>query len=161
MRVHPLGVGCAGLATALLAPAASATPSQGQPECEGPAGSVRLFVDVEGVRSNNGRIAVTVYPDERRRFLAKGGSLYVGRVNARAGRTRVCLQLPRPGTYAFAVYHDADGDRAFDKNRLGLPAEAYGFSRNPATLFGLPNFSSVRMNVPKSNVVTRVKLTYP
>lgn len=150
------------LPAALLA-AASAGPASGapQPACTGTPSKVRLYVNVEGVRSATGLVAVTLYADDRKRFLAHRGSLYVGRAPARSPATRVCIHLPSTGVWGLAVYHDADGDRSFDKNGLGLPAEAFGFSRNPATLFGLPNFSSVRFNVPRSGLQTTVKLKYP
>jgi uncharacterized protein (DUF2141 family) len=71
-------------------------------------GPLKLYVDVEGVRSNDGLIAVTLYADDSSRFLRHRGSLYVGRVPAKAGKTRVCIYLPSAGTYALAVYHDAN-----------------------------------------------------
>jgi uncharacterized protein (DUF2141 family) len=143
---------------ALLLPLGS--PGQAAPEeCEGPPGPVRLYVDVQGVRSAKGRIEVTVYPDNAARFLKKGGSLYVGRADAQAGRTRVCLQLPRTGHYGLAVSHDANGNKAMDKNFLGLPAEGFGFSNNPV-LFGMPSFAKVRFAVPRSGMQTTVKLRY-
>lgn len=132
-----------------------------EPECTGPASATRLFVNVDGVRSSRGLVAVTLYADDRRRFLAKRGALYVGRVPARQGRTRVCIHLPAPGVYGLAVYHDADGDRGFDKTKFGLPAEAFGFSNNAPTLFGLPSFGKVRFLVSRSGVETSLKLKYP
>jgi uncharacterized protein (DUF2141 family) len=146
----------AGLALAGAGPAPA-----GAGGCTGTPSATRLYVNVENVRSDQGLIAVTLYADDRKRFLAKRGSLYVGRVAATVPRTRVCIHLPKPGVWGLAVYHDADADRSFDKNKLGLPAEAFGFSNNPATLFGLPNFSSVRINVPRSGAQTTVKLKYP
>jgi uncharacterized protein (DUF2141 family) len=132
-----------------------------QPACTGRPGPVRLYVDVEGIREAEGLIAVTLYVDDSSRFLAKRGSLYVGRVPARAPATRVCIYLPSTGTYALGVYHDADGDRSYDRNALGLPAEGYGFSNNPAVILGLPSFRSVRLAVPRDNMSTRVRLRYP
>jgi uncharacterized protein (DUF2141 family) len=129
--------------------------------CVGPAGQARMYVNVAGVRSGAGQVTVTLYPDERRRFLARGGSLYVGRVPARAGTTRVCLNLPSTGIYGIAVYHDANGNGRIDRNMIGLPAEAYGFSNNPRGLLGIPAFSRVRLNVPRTNMQTTINLTYP
>jgi uncharacterized protein (DUF2141 family) len=128
--------------------------------CTGTPSPIRLFVNVDNVRSSRGLIAVTLYSDDRRKFLARRGSLYVGRVPARQGRTRVCIHVPVPGTYALAVYHDADADRSFDRTGLGLPDEGFGFSNNPPTVFGLPNFSRVRLNVPKTDLSTSVRLHY-
>jgi uncharacterized protein (DUF2141 family) len=152
----------AGGALALLvAGAAPAAAEEPVADCTGPASPIRLFVDVQGVRSDRGQIAVTLYADDHKRFLAKKGSLYTGRVTSRTGTTRVCIHLPALGTYALAVYHDADGNQRFNRSIIGFPAEAYGFSNNPSTLFGLPSFSSVRITVSATNQETTIKLKYP
>jgi uncharacterized protein (DUF2141 family) len=132
-----------------------------QVDCTGPVSTVRLSVVVEGVHSSDGLIAVTLYADDSRRFLAHHGSLYVGRVSARSGTTQVCIHLPGPGTYALAVYHDADGNRRFNRSGIGLPAEGYGFSNNARAFFGLPSFRQVRIAVPRTGLNTTIRLRYP
>lgn len=144
------------LIAALLALAVPA-----EPPCTGTPSATRLLVRVENVKSSRGLVAVSLYTDERRKFLAKRGSLYVGRVPARQGRTDICIHVPKPGIYALAVYHDADADRGFDRTALGLPSEGFGFSNNPPTFLGMPNFGSVRIPVPRSGTRTMVKLKYP
>ncbi|HWT12782.1 MAG TPA: DUF2141 domain-containing protein [Allosphingosinicella sp.] len=132
-----------------------------QAQCTGPASPIRLYVNVQNVRSAQGLIAVTLYADDSRRFLARRGSLYVGRAPARAGTTRVCIHLPATGVWGLAVYHDADGNRTFNRNSLGLPAEGFGFSNNAPAIFGLPSFRRVRLSVPRNNMQTSVRLRYP
>jgi uncharacterized protein (DUF2141 family) len=146
------------LAVLALAAAGKAAAQDG---CTGPASAVRLQVAVEGVRSSDGLVAVTLYADDSRRFLARRGSLYVGRVPARAGTTRVCIHLPGPGTYALVVYHDADGNRRFNRSGLGLPVEGYGFSNNAPAIFGLPSFRRVRIAVPRTDMGMSIRLRYP
>lgn len=141
--------------------ALAATPAGAQDDCTGPPGPLRLYVDVENVRSSAGLVAVTLYADDSRRFLARRGSLYVGRVPARQGSTRVCIHIPRAGVYALAVYHDTDGNRRFNRTGIGLPAEGFGFSNNPGTLFGIPAFRAVRMQVQRDGQEARVRLHYP
>ncbi|MGQ0660949.1 DUF2141 domain-containing protein [Sphingosinicella sp.] len=138
----------------------STTPALAQ-DCTGRPSATRLFVTVSGVRAAQGLIAVTLYADDSSRFLARRGSLYVGRVPARAGVTRVCIHVPAPGIYGLAVYHDANADRRFDRTMIGLPAEGYGFSNDAPTLFGLPRFRSVRLAVPRDGFHTSVRLRYP
>jgi uncharacterized protein (DUF2141 family) len=147
-RLLPLGVAAFGSAAAAQTP------------CTGPPSPFRLFVNVDNVRDGRGLIAVTLYTDDRRKFLARRGSLYVGRVAARPGRTPICIRVPKPGIYALAVYHDADSDRRFDRTGLGLPAEGFGFSNNPPTYFGLPNFANVRIRVAKTGLSTTIRLHY-
>lgn len=147
-------------ALGVLAPAAQA---QGMPPpgCTGPASETWLQVVVDDVRSGNGLIALTLYADDRKRFLVKGGSLYVTRVNAQAGVARACIFLPGPGTYALAIYHDEDANQRFNRSALGLPKEGFGFSNNPGTLAGLPNFNSVRLSVARTGLETRIRMKYP
>jgi uncharacterized protein (DUF2141 family) len=147
-----------GLVLGLAAAWASAASPQA---CTGTPSAVRLFVNVTNVRSSDGLIAVTLYPDDRSRFLARRGSLYVGRMPARRGTTRVCIHLPSTGIWALGVYHDADGNRSFNRSRLGLPAEGYGFSNDAPALVGLPAFRRVRLSVPRNNMSTSVTLRYP
>jgi uncharacterized protein (DUF2141 family) len=132
-----------------------------QQDCTGPTSAVRLQVDVQNVRSSSGLVAVTLYADDPRRFLARRGSLYVGRVPARAGTTRMCIHLPSTGVWGLAVYHDENGDRRFDRTGVGMPAEGFGFSNNPRTLFGVPAFRSVRLSVPRNDMRATVRLRYP
>ena len=159
MKLRTLFPALAGLAAPLLLGAAPAPHAASG--CTGTASNTRIYVRVEGVQSAQGLIAVTLYPDDSSRFLAHRGSLYVGRVPARAPMTRVCIHLPHPGTWALAGSHDADANRSFNRTSVGLPAEAFGFSGNPPTLFGLPRFSSVRIQVPRTNMQTTIRLRYP
>jgi uncharacterized protein (DUF2141 family) len=149
----------AAMFAALAAVGLSAGPAHAQ-ACTGRPSATRFTVIVDNVRSSNGLIAVTLYADDASKFLARRGSLYVGRVPARQGVTRVCIHLPRPGTWAFGAYHDEDSNRVINRDSLGRPLEGFGFSNNPSTLFSIPAFRSVRMQVPRTNMETNVRLRY-
>ena len=148
------------LTAASILTAAAAVQAPAASDCTGPPSATRLLVRVENVRSSQGLIAVTLYPDKSSRFLARRGSLYVGRVPARKGTTEACIHVPKPGVYAVAVYHDADADRKFDRTGIGLPDEGFGFSGNPPTFLGMPSFARVRLSVPRSGVRTVIRLKY-
>lgn len=144
---------------ALLGGLALAVPASAADGCTGAhaPGTVKLTVAVNGVRSPRGEVAVTVYPDEKRRFLAKGGKLARERVRATAS-VRACFWVP-PGGYAVAVYHDSDGDRDFDRTLVGLPAEGFGFSNDPETKVGLPPLSAVRFRIA-GDTVKSIQMRY-
>lgn len=152
-------------AIALTGATFSPAQAQNQPAppsgCTGPESQTWLNVVVDGVRNSEGLVAVTLYADDSSKFLVHHGSLYVGRVDAVAGTTRACIFVPKPGVYALAIYHDENADRKFDRTGLGLPDEGFGFSNNPPTLAGLPTFKSVRLNVAKTGLTTRVHMKYP
>ena len=156
--VQALALASAGLLGAAAVPA----PALAQPGCVGPESKTTINVVVEGLRNANGLVAVTLYEDNPRKFLAKGGSLYTGRANATAPATRVCIHVPKPGVYAIAVYHDENSSTRIDRaGLLGIPTEGFGFSNNPPTVASQPSFRSVRINIPRSGLTTHVRLKYP
>jgi len=156
----PLVVTTSAQASSVVAVTAQ-TARPAPPGCTGPSSAIWIDVAVEGVRSSSGQVAITLYADNPRKFLVRHGSLYVGRVPARAGTTTGCIHVPEPGVYAIAIYHDEDGNQAFNRTGLGLPAEGYGFANNPSTLAGLPAFKSVRLSIPRAGLLTRVRIKYP
>jgi len=118
-----------------------------------------ITIIAENVRSSEGLLTITVYPDKRSQFLAKGGSINVGRIKAQKGTTQGCVFLPSDGVYAIALYHDENGNHKFDRGLL--PEEGYGFSNDANTVAGLPSFKSVRLAVPKNNMATKITMKYP
>lgn len=160
-RLSAAALTCAAALTLTASPAAAqpaATPPLG---CTGTPSSTWINVVAQGLRNGNGLLAVTLYEDKPSKFLVRHGSLYVGRVNAEAGTTRMCIFVPKPGVYALALYHDENGNRSFDRTGIGFPAEGFGFSNNPPTLAGLPSFRSVRLNIPRAGLTTHVQMKYP
>lgn len=140
-----------------LAPQGSARAA----ECEGDpsAGAAQLVVRVSGVQSARGQVAVTLYPDSRRRFLAPGGKLLRVRARAVAPVTTACFWV-KPGAYAVSVYHDANGNHDYDRNAVGMPLEGFAFSNDPPTRLGLPSFDSVRFTVGAGGRTLPVQMRY-
>ncbi len=64
-------------------------------------------------------------------FLFKKGRLHRVRVPAQPSPMQVCINVPEPGTYAVAGYHDVDGNRKLKKKWDFTPKEPYGLSNNP------------------------------
>ena len=121
-------------------------------------GAVRLTVSATDLRSADGEVAFTLYPDDKRRFLAKGGKLLRARVPAHQPETRACFWLP-PGHYALAQYHDENGDRDFNRT-LFVPKEGFGFSNDAPTSVGLPAFAAARFAVPAGGTTIRARMRY-
>ncbi len=129
-------------------------------DCVGKKGPNRISVQVTGVSPAQGEVAVTLYPDEARRFLAPRGKLLRTRVKARAAVTHACFWVPTPGVYAIAVYHDANGDQDFNRNAVGMPAEGFGFSNDAPTRVGLPSFDKVRFRAKAGETTLTIRMRY-
>jgi len=142
------------LGSATLASAATAD------DCEGHESQTKLTVQVTGVRAAKGEMAITLYPDDAKRFLAPHQKMARVRAVAQAPLTTACFWLPAPGYYALAIYHDENGNRAFDRTIVGLPAEGFAFSNDPPTPTALPPFKAVRFKAGDGETKIKVKLRY-
>jgi uncharacterized protein (DUF2141 family) len=111
-------------------------------DCEGTPGGAKLNIVVEGVRSAKGEMAASLYGGDKSQFLVKNGALKVWRAPTQSPITRMCIWLKGPGTYALAIYHDANGNQKWDHSLMGY-FEDFGFSNNPSILFSAPPFDSV------------------
>lgn len=139
---------------------AAGAPAAAEEACAGKPSANRLTVQVNGVRASQGQMAVTLYPDDSKRFLAPKGKLLRQRVKAVAPSTSTCFYLPGAGTYAIAVYHDANADEDFNRNAVGMPTEGFGFSNDPSTRLGLPTFNSVRFTVRGGESRIAIQMRY-
>jgi uncharacterized protein (DUF2141 family) len=128
--------------------------------CQNPPTGNRLEIVVEGVRSSRGQMTGSLYPGDRSQFLIKNGALKVWRLAALKPATHMCIWLPGPGTYAFAVYHDANSNGKWDHNLLGQ-IEGFGFSNNPRTMFSAPSYDQVKFEARGSETTLHVRLRYP
>jgi uncharacterized protein (DUF2141 family) len=120
-----------------------------------------LLVRVTGLRSVDGDITITVYPNDASHFL--DGKYKVARqeVPVTLPVTTACFLLPLSSDYAVALFHDENGNHHLDTNSLGIPTEGFGFSNNPAIYFGPPDLSRVRFSLhPGENTVT-IRMKYP
>jgi len=127
--------------TLLASPAMAATSSA--TTCSAAAGETVLAVAVKNVRSSKGEVAITVYPGDPKRFLAAHAKLARVRLPA-APTVHACMDVPKAGDYAIAIYHDENGDHHFNRNFVGLPAEGYGFSNDAPAVAGLPTYNATK-----------------
>lgn len=144
-----------------IAAALGAQPAFAADTCDGTpgAGKVKLTTIAEGVRNARGEIAVTLYPDDKSRFLAKGAKLARVRTAAVAPRTTACFWVT-PGHYAVAIYHDENGDRDFNRSLFKVK-EGFGFSNDPPVTLGVPSFAKTRFAVPAGGATIRIRMRYP
>lgn len=152
MTKLPLMVGLTAAALAASAPVAAAETCVGKP---GP-GLAKMTLEATTLHDAAGEVAFTVYPDEKSRFLAKGGKLVRARVPA--NQPRACFWL-KPGYYAIAQYHDENADHNFNRT-LFLPKEGFGFSNDAPTSVGLPSFASARVQLPAAGTTLRMTMRY-
>lgn len=115
----------------------------------------RALVDVHGLQSTDGQIRVQIYSDNPDEFLVSGAKVTRVDVPTLKDGQKVCVTLPKPGTYSMAVLHDKN-----ENGRADIFTEGFGFSNNPRLLFGPPEHEETLFSVDEGVKTLEVSLTY-
>jgi uncharacterized protein (DUF2141 family) len=121
-----------------------------------PLSKSNLIVEVKSIPNSRGNIFIGLFrpKDEFPVF----GKQYIGKIIPVSGRKlSYSFNELAEGKYAVAVFHDENKNGKLDKNYLGIPVEAYGFSNNARRTFSAPSFEEAEINV-KSDVIISVSL---
>jgi uncharacterized protein (DUF2141 family) len=117
------------------------------------ASAATVEVKVAGVTAK-GKVNVAVCDKER--FLKQ--CAYSASAPAQAGETTVLVKGVPPGTWAVVAYQDENTNGELDTNLLGIPKEAYGFSRDARSKFGPPGFDDAAIEVGEAPATVNVRL---
>ncbi|WP_404789779.1 DUF2141 domain-containing protein [Altericista sp. CCNU0014] len=122
--------------------------------------SSNLEVKLNSLKNTKGRVCLTVFSGPKG-FPAggKGSSLKASRCIAANSGTVTFTNLPL-GNYAIAAIHDSNSDGKLNTNRLGLPAEGFGFSNNPPLRYGPASFSDSQVFVSGTKTVVQIQMRY-
>jgi len=126
-------------------------------DCEGTPSGAKLNILIENVRSTKGQMTASVYPGDKSQFLVANGALKVWSAPVQTPTTKMCFWLKGPGTYAVAVYHDANSNHKWDHSLVGY-FEDFGFSNNPSVLFSAPSYDSVKFQAQAGVTTIHIRL---
>jgi uncharacterized protein (DUF2141 family) len=119
-----------------------------------------LTVMVDGLRNKQGQICARLFaqsngfPDLQDKAVA----------NQCIKATKIASGFKftnlAPGSYAVAIFHDANADGKLNTGLFGIPSEGLGCSRNPRGLVGPPKFQDAVIFVIGPNNEIKVQLNY-
>ena len=122
----------------------------------GPAAAADLTLSL-ATPGAGGRIAVAVYRDAD--SMRRGeGAVQTAMIPATGRLTATTLTGLPPGRYAVAAFHDTDGNGRLSTWPVGLPKEAYGFSRNARGRFCPPAFAAAAFELPAAGARLEIRL---
>lgn len=107
--------------------------------CSGAFSQGRIDVHINNFANSKGSCIVCLY-DSAESFSDKGTPLQCTTVSIQNKTTKAFFDNVHPGTYAILVVHDANNNRKFDTNFLGIPKEGYGASKNKLPFAAAPKF---------------------
>lgn len=119
----------------------------------------RVSVSVSGVRNDNGAVRCGLYSSPN--GFREPGQQFRGAVAPIRNGQATCVFGGLPaGTYAVAVFHAEQNETRMETGAFGRPKQGYGFSRNPTSSFGPPDFASAAFDYNGGNMNLPVQLHY-
>ena len=115
---------------------------------------INISVIVDRVSSEEGRVLFSLHS---KKTWLKGPGVMNAAADIVDGRSETVFDNVPPGTYAIMVMHDKNNNDDMDVNKIGLPKEDYGSSRNPAKL-GPPSFGASKFKVKKEDLSFEIHL---
>jgi uncharacterized protein (DUF2141 family) len=118
-----------------------------------------ITVSVQGVKAIQGQVCYSLFSSAQGFPDSSSGAIRAQCLPVSNSSPAISFGNLNPGTYAVAVFHDVNGDGLLNKNGLGIPTEAFGFSKNPAIYSGPPKFSDAAIFVagPQTSVQIQLK----
>ena len=120
-------------------------------------GTVTLTVEILGLESNQGSVAVAVF-DSAASFDQRTDAVASQTVVPTDGSATWSVADLPAGIYAVAVYHDLNDNGELDRTTLGPPAEPYGFSNDARRIFGPPGFDTAAIELPPGRHTIRIRV---
>ncbi len=120
-------------------------------------GQTTLVVKITGLPSEKGQVKIAVF-NSVEKWLGEN-PLYSSTIGVEKQAVQWKISDVPYGEYGIAVFHDENKNGKMDKNVLGIPAEAYGFSNNVRVTFGPPTWEKSKFVVkqPSTEVSIEVK----
>lgn len=126
------------------------------PETEQETGTITItFTNVE---LNKGVVRSAIYAKEG--FLKRDGELYDSKQKTTTSTITVTYSDIPYGTYAIASYQDKNEDAKLSSNAIGIPNEAYGFSKPLPSKWRVPKFEDVSFVLDSSHKNFNIELNY-
>lgn len=119
-----------------------------------------LTIEVAGLQNHRGLLCLKVFSGTKGFPNSNDSAVKRQCFKITASPMTVTFTDLNMGGYAVAVFHDANGDRQLNRNSLGMPIEGYGFSRNPTTRTGPPQFSDAVFMLAGSSTSITIRMHY-
>ncbi|WP_156349103.1 MULTISPECIES: DUF2141 domain-containing protein [unclassified Sphingomonas] len=152
----------AGLALAVVSPAAAQSIGSDAAACNGGQGPA-IRVNVTGLKDRTGRLKLELYPANEADFLKDDRDLRAeGKFFRRvwgdmpaSGAVQLCIKAPSPGRYALLFTHDRDG-----RNKFNFMRDGAGFVGSGKLGRARPKLAQAIVTVSAGVVTVNVRAQY-
>lgn len=121
--------------------------------------SYTIKVNVTGLRSNKGKVYMSLYNSEKGYPKDASVAYRLSFADIHDGVSTIVLAGIPQGTYAIACFQDENGNRKLDTNFLGIPREGTGASNDARGSMGPPKFKDAKFQLVSDTTLT-IKINY-
>ena len=116
----------------------------------------KLTIKISNIEKVKGEIKIGVF-NTHTNFLKEGSAIknYTLKVEKNTA-VIIITDLPK-GEYAISMYHDENSDNECNRNFIGIPKEAYGFSNNIRPRMSAPKYDDCKFLLSE-NKILNIKL---
>ncbi len=102
-----------------------------------------LIINISGFPSSDGFAMVALNNSEESYKGGEDTAIAKTKTKVVDQKVQVIFANLPYGWYGISLYHDENANEKMDKNAMGIPKEAYGFSNNAKGFFGKPSYKDV------------------
>ncbi len=117
---------------------------------------IECTITIENIKGSEGKLVIAVFDNEED-YLEK--DVLNKEIKVTGNATEVVKLMLPAGEYAVAVFHDLNNNHELDKNLIGWPQEAFGFSNKSMGMFGPPTYNESKFTIPSTSEI-KVKLKH-
>ncbi|WP_338812220.1 DUF2141 domain-containing protein [Bernardetia sp. Wsw4-3y2] len=116
-----------------------------------------LTVEVSNIKSDKGTIMIALFKGEAGFPKDDSKAVKKMKVTIKDKKATITFTDLEAGDYAFALFHDENGNSEMDSNMFGIPKEGYGFSTNFKPKVSAPDFDEADFKI-EADTVQKVKI---
>jgi uncharacterized protein (DUF2141 family) len=110
-------------------------------------------VNVTNIQNIKGRIKFGLY-NNAKSFPKVKKQFKVGYATVTGKTATYTFKGLKKGEYAIGIFHDENKDGKCNRNAVGYPTEAFGFSRNVRPFLSAPSFESARIKLNSDRAIS-------
>ena len=117
-----------------------------------------LIVNISGFPSSDGFAMVALNNSEESYKGGENEAIAKTKAKVVDQKAQVIFANLPYGSYGVSLYHDENTNGKMDKNVMGIPKEAYGFSNNAKGFFGKPDYKDVKFELNSAEMQIVINL---
>jgi len=115
--------------------------------------TAQLVVVVKGLKANQGQLKIALNNNSDTFLEDEAPAFKTASVVINGDIARFTFENIPIGDYAVTFFQDENDNDKLDTNLVGYPSEGFGFSNDPAFVFGPPSFDSAKISVETGETI--------